>query len=69
MHLAGVVGEQPVFHVSEGEGVQQQDVGDRDRPDQSENVNQGLLGEPSRDTYIALLERKVRNMTAIRRKM
>ena len=43
VHLAGVVGEQPVLHVLQREGVQQQDVGDGDRPDQAENINQDLL--------------------------
>ena len=44
VHLAVVVGEQPVLHVSQGGGVQQQDVGDGNRPDQAENIKQVLLG-------------------------
>ena len=39
VHLAGVVREQPVLHVLQREGVQQQDVGDGDRPDQADNMD------------------------------
>ena len=48
VHLAVVVGEQPVLQSRsspvQGEGVQQQDVGDGNRPDQAENIKQVLLG-------------------------
>ena len=37
-HLAGEVREQPVLQVPQGEGVQQQDVGDGDCPDQADNI-------------------------------
>ena len=67
MHLTVVVWEQPVLHVPQWEGVEQQDVGDGDRPHQAETHSETLEGESGTD--IVLLERYDTNIATISRKM